>query len=144
YIRIRLEAGPGGAMNAHRTPEEDEMTHRLYRMTTAGIALGLLAPSMALPAAAKPVDKETAWGAATAVATVGAVVNAAKDRPLEAIALGAGAVYSYTQYDKARNDDRYDDRYDSRNGNGRYNDNDPYNYDRYDRGPSWRGDAGNT
>lgn len=86
------------------------------------LALGLALAVSTGAATAKSVDDKTAWGAAAAVAGVGAILEA-KDNPTTAALLAAGALYSYTRYDKARRDDR-DSRYD-----------DPYGYT---RGPSWR------
>jgi hypothetical protein len=94
------------------------MRYHIPRILAAGLALGL----PAMTATAKSVDKKTAWGAATAASALGAVLQA-KDHPTTAAVLAAGAVYSYTQYDKARKDDG-NDRYRDR----RYDENDPYGY----------------
>jgi hypothetical protein len=91
----------------------------MHRIIAVALALGL----PATVASAKSVDDKTTWGAATAAAGLGALLEA-RDHPVAAAVLAAGAVYSYTQYDKARRDDRNDSRYD-----------DPYGYT---RGPGWR------
>lgn len=100
---------------------------RLATLRTVALGLALGLPATA--ASAKSVDDKTAWGAAAAVAGVGAILEA-KDNPTTAALLAAGAVYSYTRYDKARRDDR-DDRYDD----------DPYGYS---RGPAWRPGKGDV
>lgn len=105
------------------------MSNITHKITAAGLALGFLAPMAAADARS---DKAT-WGAAAAIAGVGAVVEATKDRPGNAAALAAGAALAYRQYDKAsgraREDrfaaypvsqGRWDDR-DAYPGNSSYN-----------------------
>jgi hypothetical protein len=113
------------------------MNNPMHRILAVGLALGLPAGM----ASAKSMDKKATWGAATAVAGLGAVLQA-RDHPLTAAVLAAGAVYSYTQYDKARSDDRdgrYSDDYRGA-GDSRY-DSDPYGYSRAPGYTTGRADA---
>jgi hypothetical protein len=113
------------------------MNNPMHRILAVGLALGLPAGM----ASAKSMDKKSTWGAATAAAGLGAVLEA-RDHPLTAAVLAAGAVYSYTQYDKARSDDRdgrYSDNYRGA-GDSRYDD-DPYGYSRAPGYRTGRADA---